>query len=71
MIEMVQVGASCWPRAACTKFGTLAEFGDGFGVITRAARLIQPAARPKFIAAPHTYMNVVVPPSAALHERSP
>jgi hypothetical protein len=75
ILERDWFGVPC-PRETHTNPGTLAEFGAGFGVSMRqrAKRLAQLVSQPAFtafIAAPQTYLNDVVPPSAALHERSP
>lgn len=67
-------GAPCCARSAHTVFGILAEFGGGCdmsGTRQRATLLVRPDVQPTFIAAPQTYLKGIVPPSAALHERSP
>lgn len=53
--------------------GAVATSGHGTGVTMPECgrqRLV-PVGQLAFTAAPQTYINVVAPPSAALHERSP
>ena len=67
-------GAPCRARSAHTVFGILAEFGGGCDIGSarqRATLLVRADVPPTFTAAPQAYLNDVVPPSAALHERSP
>ena len=82
MIKSVNVdrlGAECCARparparSAHTASGAVATFGLGSAATMRQreARLVLPEVQTVFNRAPQTYLNGIVPPSAALHERSP
>lgn len=63
-------GTPCCPHGR-TNSGARVEFGDGSGVSMgqRASRIVQLLSQPPLTVALKSYLNGVVPPSVALHER--